>query len=176
MYTITRNQAAEILGISTRSVDRYIRSGKLRSQKKWKIVYIHQKDIENLTGQGKQTQEIVSPHHINTTTMSTTPDTSFTQKLYSEIEEKNTQIQFLSKKLWQMEEIVKNSISMVEFKKSQFLLQESNTSLNNELSSLKKDLQEKNQAFLQEKKTNIILYILIALLVIITCVIWFIKI
>ncbi|MCE2507661.1 MAG: helix-turn-helix domain-containing protein [Nitrosopumilaceae archaeon] len=33
-YNLTRQEVAKILDISTRSVDRYIRSGKLRSKKK----------------------------------------------------------------------------------------------------------------------------------------------
>jgi predicted site-specific integrase-resolvase len=41
MYNITRADAAEKLGVSTRSVDRYVKSGKLRSKKEGKIIYIH---------------------------------------------------------------------------------------------------------------------------------------
>jgi excisionase family DNA binding protein len=40
MYKYTRQEAADMLGISTRSVDRYIKSGKLRSKKDGKIVYV----------------------------------------------------------------------------------------------------------------------------------------
>jgi excisionase family DNA binding protein len=40
MYKYTRQEAAELLGISTRSVDRYIKAGKLRSKKDGKIVYL----------------------------------------------------------------------------------------------------------------------------------------
>ena len=40
MYTYTRQDAADFLWISTRSIDRYIKSGKLRSKKEWKIVYL----------------------------------------------------------------------------------------------------------------------------------------
>jgi excisionase family DNA binding protein len=40
MYKYTRQEAAEMLNISTRSVDRYIKSGKLRSKKEGKIVFV----------------------------------------------------------------------------------------------------------------------------------------
>jgi len=40
MYKYTRQEAAKKLKISTRSVDRYIKAGKLRSQKDGKIVYV----------------------------------------------------------------------------------------------------------------------------------------
>ena len=49
MYTTTRQAAADILGISTRSVDRYVKAGKLRCKKEGKIIYIHTQDIQNLS-------------------------------------------------------------------------------------------------------------------------------
>ncbi|MGB2110758.1 MAG: helix-turn-helix domain-containing protein [Patescibacteria group bacterium] len=48
MYKYTRQEASEMLGISTRSVDRYIKSGKLRSKKDGKIVYVKGSDVEAL--------------------------------------------------------------------------------------------------------------------------------
>ena len=54
MYNITRADAAEKLGVSTRSVDRYVKSGKLRSKKEGKIIYIHSGDIDNLSGESSQ--------------------------------------------------------------------------------------------------------------------------
>lgn len=58
MYTITREQASVELNMSTRSIDRYIRSGKLRSKKEGKIVYIHTDDVKNLLGTETK-QEII---------------------------------------------------------------------------------------------------------------------
>lgn len=49
MYTTTRQDAAEMLGMSTRSIDRYVKAGKLRSKKEGKIIYIHSQDIQNLS-------------------------------------------------------------------------------------------------------------------------------
>jgi len=43
-----RQEAADLLGISVRSVDRYIKSGKIRSEKKWKSVYVNDNDIKNI--------------------------------------------------------------------------------------------------------------------------------
>jgi excisionase family DNA binding protein len=33
MYKLTRKEAADLLNISTRSIDRYIKSGKIRTKK-----------------------------------------------------------------------------------------------------------------------------------------------
>jgi hypothetical protein len=62
-----------------------------------------------------------------------------------------------------MEEVVKNSISMVEFKKTQFLLEESKSSLTLDLDTTKKELEEKKKEVVKERKLN---YILITFLVI----------
>ena len=47
-YMITRQDAADTLEISVRSIDRYIKSWKIRSEKKWKKVYVHTDDINNM--------------------------------------------------------------------------------------------------------------------------------
>ena len=39
-YTIDREEGAELLGMSTRTVDRYIRAGKIRSKKMGKKVKV----------------------------------------------------------------------------------------------------------------------------------------
>lgn len=60
MYQVTREEASSMLNLSTRSIDRYIRSGKLRSKKEGKIVYIHQEDIDNFLGKGPAKIEILN--------------------------------------------------------------------------------------------------------------------
>jgi hypothetical protein len=75
-----------------------------------------------------------------------------------------------------MEEILKNSISIVEFKKTQFLLEESKNSLNSELEYLKKELQTKDSNLKEEKKLNYILILVSILLFIVLIVVWIIKI
>lgn len=47
-YANTREEAARILEISTRTLDRYVKSGKIRAKRKGKIVYIHDDDLMNL--------------------------------------------------------------------------------------------------------------------------------
>jgi|TARA_Y100001960_G_C14570249_1_gene775477 excisionase family DNA binding protein len=48
MYKYTRQEVAEKLNISTRSVDRYIKAGKLRAKKDGKVVYVKGSDVEAL--------------------------------------------------------------------------------------------------------------------------------
>ncbi len=85
-------------------------------------------------------------------------------------------IQDLSIRLWRAEEIAKNSVSLIEFKKSQFLLEESRWYLGKELEELKDDKERLDLELRYEKNTNLILVIFVVLLIVISGVIWFIKI
>ena len=75
-----------------------------------------------------------------------------------------------------MEEVVKNSISMIEFKKTQFLLEESKSSLSNDLENTKKELDKKSIELKEEKKLNYILIIILLILFISLVTIWLVKI
>jgi len=130
--------------VSTRSIDRYIRGGRLRSKKEGKIIYINDNDIENLKN-GSEKQEVIIPQKVdkenrqeiretkkeisqkdeNTKSESKEVLESIYQDLKQEIQKKDEIIQNLSIQLGKAEEIAKNSISLMEFKKSQFLLEES---------------------------------------------------
>ena len=59
MYNLTRQDAAEKLNISTRSIDRYIKSWKVRAKKDGKVVYVSESDIENLLSGGSVKQEVI---------------------------------------------------------------------------------------------------------------------
>jgi excisionase family DNA binding protein len=59
MYNLTRQDAAEKLGISTRSIDRYIKAGKIRAKKDGKVVYVNDSDIDTLLSGGSVRQEVI---------------------------------------------------------------------------------------------------------------------
>lgn len=183
MYTITREQASELLGISTRSIDRYIKWGKLRSQKNGKIVYINKQDIDNLTGDGKNKHEIIIKDIKSSQETQTKPIVNNTHwinmifdSLKREIKKKDEEINELHNKIGKMEEVVKNSISLVEFKKTQFLLEESRVSLSQELETTKKDLEKSTQQLQSEKNANIILLSMAFFLLLLVIIVWLIKI
>ena len=196
MYTITRQEAADMLGVSTRSIDRYVRARKLRSKKDGKIIYIHKEDIENLSGEGGNRQEVIIPQgqksYTNTektytqsevkekeTTLSadTHAQTRAIEKIYldlrSEIQKKDGIIQDLSLQLGQAREIAKNSVSLMDFKKSQFLLEESKTHLSQEMNHIVQEKEQLKKALKDEKGTNYILIAIVVVLLIIFAVLWF---
>lgn len=189
MYTITREEAASLLKISTRSIDRYIRSGKLRSQKEWKIVYIHEDDVNNFLWGNALKQEVIIPqpswetapqnHTISQQVWFSKTDENFSlifDKLRHEIKLKDDEIKTLSVQIGKMEEVVKNSISIIDFKKTQFLLEESKNSLHTDLESTKKELEQKQVLLIEEKKLNLILIITSIVLFLLVIIIWIVKI
>ena len=202
MYRYTRQEAAERLNVSTRSIDRYIRSGKLRGKKEGKIIYIHEQDVENLSHDTSQNQpEVIiqekksNPHSRTETSYTSAQEydplnefriqeypnsQSGLERIYTdlrnEIQKKDTAIQELSIKLWQAQEIAKNSVSLVEFKKSQFLLEESKWHLSQELSGLRERGKQLEQKLKYEKSTNYILISFCVVLVLAIGIVWFLKI
>lgn len=201
MYKLTRQEVADKLKISTRSVDRYIKAGKLRSKKEGKIVYVNDDDINNLSSWWINKQEVIVEtvaNEKNNTNFEAREDTMKYEKnvkevslnnensnqilwtiykdLKEDIQKKDEIIQVLSIRLWQAEEIAKNSISLMEYKKSQFLLEESKWYLNNKVEELTKGKEKLEKDLKYEKNSNILLIIFVILLLIIAWTIWFMKI
>lgn len=186
MYKYTRQDAAEMLGISTRSVDRYIKSGKLRSKKDGKIVYVKWSDVEALMWWGQTQQEVIVPNESVSSQTKTVAKKdehkkssavleNIYQDLKKEIQYKDETIQDLSQKLWRAEEMVKNSVSLVEFKKSQFLLEESKGHMNKEVDEIKKEKEKLQGELKYEKTTNLILIVFVVVLLAVAATIWFLS-
>ena len=197
MYNLTRQQAADKLDISTRSIDRYIKAWKIRAKKIWKIVYVNQDDINILAWEAPSKQKIIiNQETIKTETSTETPinteEKAVVKKndydkiaasfekvftwLRQEIQKKDENIQNLSIKLGRMEEMLKNSVNIIDYKKSQFLLEESKNHLNKEMQDLAKQKEELQKELKYEKTTNKLLIFFLLLLLIIAGLIWFYKI
>lgn len=190
MYKLTRKEAADLLNISTRSIDRYIKSGKIRTKKDWKVVCVNEEDIDKLRNSWESNQEVILPtkkekladsneNEFVEEKVSTNKSLSVLDNIYedlkNELNKKDFVIQDLSIKLWRAEEIAKNSISLIEFKKSQFLLEESKDFLSKEVTDLKHDRSRLLRDLKYEKWTNSILMIFILILIVIWIVIWFVN-
>lgn len=196
MYTLTRNDAAEKINVSTRSIDRYIKSGKIRTKKEGKIIFLHEWDVQNLDlgdSSAWRQQEVIIPQEKSSYTQKKNEENTYQsqekslsqernthialEKIYldlkHEIKEKDKTIQDLSLRLWQAQEIAKNSVSIIEFKKSQYLLEESKGNITQEAQKLweqKKMLEEKLK---YEKTTNIVLIIFCIILILSLWLLWF---
>lgn len=206
MYKHTRQEAADLLQVSTRTIDRYVESGKLRAKKDWKVVYINTADLENLSWAWTQKQEIIiekkipekkqehkTPEvkkeakvkeeiEIKETTavaeLSTKKPTTLDwvyMDLKSEIREKDKIITELSIRLWQAEEIAKNSVSLIDYKKSQFLLETSRSNLNQNIIDLESDKDELEKELSYQKTNNIIMLLALVFLFAVAWTIFFLK-
>ncbi len=192
-YTLTRQEAAILLNISTRSVDRYIKSWKIRAKKEWRIVLLNEEDVDNIKTWDKKIelkQEIITPEEqikekekikqkekISLTKNSFENDDKLNfiyEDLRNEIKQKDKKIETLSLQLWKMEEIVKNSISMIEYKKTQYLIEESKNNIKQELEKEKFEKEKIKMQLDEKSKLNIILSIIVIILLIISLLIWWI--
>lgn len=210
MYKYTRQDAADVIWVSTRSIDRYVKSGKIRSEKDGKIVYLHTDDVHNIAGISDKKQEIivdnidkirenstyVTVEEIKQPIVKESVESkevsyieagsqsqalrSFLDGIYSEMKEemkeKDEKIQELSLALWKAEEITKNSVNLVEYKKSQFLLEESRNHLNNQISDLKDEKERLEGRLSYEKKSSLILLIIVIVLLVVAATVWFMSI
>jgi len=194
MYKMTRQDVADKLNISTRSVDRYIKAWKLRAKKDWKVVYVNWQDVDNLMWWGEVKQEVIVEKKSTTTNTNNKTQAkqektvvrqnenvsgtlwSIYKDLKEEIQKKDHLIQTLAMRVWKSEEVAKNSVSLLDFKKSQYLLEESKETLNKNLENLETEKEKLVWELKYEKTTNLILIIFVLLLLAIAWTIWFMKI
>ena len=184
MYNLTRQDASILLNMSTRNLDRYIKSGKIRIQKKWKVIYLNSDDVDKIQNKWKNNQEVIiskksSFVSLEKESQAIEVKNESTNFIYTDLKklliEKDKKIEDLTYALWKIEENLKNSITMIEFKKSQFLLEQSRESLEKDLEIEKnksKDLEEK---LLKENKINLVLISASIIIFILLVVIWFAK-
>ncbi len=190
MYKHTRQEAADMLWISTRSIDRYVKAWRLRSKKDGKVVYINLSDLENLISWGSVKQEIIVEKKQATNNeqfFSSSKEVDFPSNnknvldevyddLRNEIKEKDLIIRELSIRVWRSEEIAKNSVSLIDFKKSQFLLEESKSNLNQSIIDLQAEKETVTTELKYQKTNNLILLISLIVLFAIAGTIFMIKI
>ncbi|EKD66088.1 MAG: hypothetical protein ACD_49C00066G0012 [uncultured bacterium (gcode 4)] len=177
MYSIDRTKWAKILDVSTRTLDRYIRSGKIRSQKKWKKVFLNDDDVNVLKNWWIQEDyEVIKSRVVEVNPFVKTDLVSY-KNLYQEIvcklEQKDNLIKDLSYKLGNAEAELKNSISLVEYKKTAFLLESSTNKIEQEKQILTETKEKLEKNLNSNKLVNLILSIFLFLTIILLFVVWF---
>lgn len=182
MYSVDRIEAASLLGMSTRTIDRYIRSGKIRSKKVGKKVFLHDEDIKIIQNGGIQEDYIVIG--ADGEVAPTVADHSFTRRpvvvdykdLFEEaqrsINRKDDLIRELSYRVGQAEAELKNSISMIEYKKATLLLESSNKKNEEEKKALEGAIESLEDRVIKGNSVNIILFAALMLLLIISIGFW----
>lgn len=180
MYSIDRESASKILDISTRTIDRYIRSGKIRSVKKWKKIFLNNQDIEILKNWWIQEDyEIISPKEKNDTwfTIKALDNSKNYRSLYEDsikiVEKKDEIIKDLSYRLGRAEVELKNSIPILEYKKTTFLLESSNNKTEEEKKELNNSIESLKDKIRNQELINIVLVWLFSIMLIVIFLVWF---
>lgn len=190
-YILTRQEAAELLEISVRSIDRYIKSWKIRSQKKWKSVYVNDIDIKNLNSNSDSKPIIITKNsnkeennQFESKKISTKKDVENFDKLTktfeniytdlrNQIEKKDKIIQELSVNVWISQEQVKQSISVSEHNRSQMLLEESKTHIAKQMTQLSDEKQKLEKDLKDEKFDKKVLIVFVFILLSLAAYFWF---
>ncbi len=182
-YKLTRKEAAESLNMSMRSIDRYIKAGKLRAKKKGKIVYVHGDDVSNIWWDTKSKNHIIITDSPKTEYVESSSSKKLVKKndvdkltktfdsvysdLRTQIDKKDEIIQKLSIQVWRADEQMKHSISVSEHNKSQMLLEESRGHITAQMSTLNEDKKSLEEELKNEKfdKRVLIVFVFILLAV-----------
>ncbi|MDD2487084.1 MAG: helix-turn-helix domain-containing protein [Candidatus Gracilibacteria bacterium] len=177
MYGIDRVEGSKLLNMSTRTIDRYIRNGKIRSKKVGKKIFLHNDDVEILKNGGiQQEYEIINSKEIESNFVRTSVGANY-KDLYDDskkiIEKKDEIIKDLSYRLGNVESELKNSIPLIEYKKATFLLESSTTKIEDEKKELNQNIDDLSKKISSEKKLNIFLLMMLLILITFTFIIWF---
>lgn len=199
-YNTTRQEAAEKLKISLRSVDRYLKAWKMRSKKKGKIVYVHTDDIENFSwGSVKKSHIVITESqkpdtfwkeksvaevpektvktHMNSQWENMEKMTTTFEKVYTDLRnqiiKKDEIIQNLSIKIGQNQEQVKHSISISEHNRTQMLLEESKENMSEKVSELSESNIRLEKEVKDEKFEKTILIVFVFILLSLSSYFWF---
>ncbi len=176
-FTIDREWAAARLGVSSRTIDRHIQAGRIRTRRIGKKMFLEDEDVELLRNQDSArkaddyviimdnqkdapTQEIIHPRDASTG-LSPVDVAAVTElvRLYEEtrtiIAEKDNTIKDLSYKLGKVETELRNTVPLVDYNKATFLLETAKTrqvedanSLQTKIETLEKEVNKRNGVIL----------------------------
>jgi excisionase family DNA binding protein len=179
-FTVDRRTASQLLNISERTLDRYIRSGRLDYKKIGRKVLLSEKALQKLSNEMGQEEAITQVDivekapKVETTKMIKVGDKdifaktenivykSLYEKATIEIEKKNDDLRMLNYKLGQIETQMKNTIPMIEFKKTEDSLSKIKQEHHLELEEKNRQLEDTMRLYNTEKVNK---YVYLSLLV-----------
>ncbi len=168
-FTIDRLEASRRLGVSTRTVDRFIQTGRIATKRIGKKVFLDEDDVarvkEENIGYTPDEYEVIQNNESDEdfSSLSNFPVPNgyhvdyrdLYEQSQENIEKKDALIQDLSYKLWKAETELKNSISLLEYRKATFLLESakektevSTKTLESEIRVLHKELKNRNSVII----------------------------
>ena len=174
-YTVTRNQAAALLWVSTRTIDRYVKSGKLSYKKVANKVILNEEELRILQNEFSSLRQEVSTELIweNNSSLSVRPITNMSSidekldKFYlifqekdKQIDEKNKIIFMLQQRIGELEAKIQTMIALPDYNKEKQQAIEEKRMLEEKLAKLKARVKE------QETKTYVVIIFAIIFIII----------
>ena len=180
-YTITRTQAATLLWVSTRTIDRYVKSGKLSYKKIANKVILNEEELRILQNEFSSLRQEISTELLwekDEKTISVKPVSDLStldgklDKFYlifqekdKQIDEKNKIIFMLQQRIGELEAKIQTMVALPDYNKEKQQAIEEKRILEEKLSKLKSKVRE------QETKTYIVLIFAI-IFIIIACLLY----
>lgn len=163
VFTLTREDASKMIGVSTRTIDRYIQSGKIRTKRDGKVIMLHKEDVTQVKWGWVQTDyEVIAPKPTLVPSTGYDPreaQNEILRTLEKIIRDKDALIQELTFKLGKMESDITNTVPKLEHKKALLSLEQANSSRLDDINMLvqtKRDIEWKYQ---REKLISTVLMI-----------------
>ena len=184
-FSLDREGASRRLWVSSRTIDRHIQAGRIRTRRIGKKMFLEEDDIEAIRMADPARREedyvvITDDDHMHTSPEIMSPSkvtrasenhtTAFTElvRIYEDtkslVAQKDSIIQDLSYKLWKIETELANSIPVLEYKKTTFLLESAKSksdsdadTLSQKIVTLESEVHKRNSALI----TLAILFILV---------------
>ncbi len=182
-YTVTRTQAASLLWVSTRTIDRYVKSGKLSYKKIANKVILNEEELKVLQNEFSSLRQEISSELIwdsEDKTISVKPFSDMAtldeklDKFYlifqekdKQIDEKNKIIFMLQQRIGELEAKIQTMIALPDYNKEKQQAIEEKRVLEEKLARLTSKVKE------QETKTYVVL--IFAIVFIIIAVIFYTK-
>lgn len=177
-YTVSRNQAASLLWVSTRTIDRYVKSGKLSYKKIANKVILNEEELKVLQNEFTSLRQEISTELIwdRNSSLSVKPVTDIStideklDKFYlifqekdKQIDEKNKIIFMLQQRIGELEAKIQTMIALPDYNKEKQQAIEEKKMLEEKLAKLRARVKE------QETKTYVVLVFAI-IFIVVACV------
>jgi len=147
VYSISRDEAAEQLHVSTRTLDRWLKSGRLKSKADGRTVWVHAEELEKLAEKeqlkelrrGKQKSARTTPRAVQSLTNTRESEEMIYKKLFEEaatdIKAKQEKLEAAHFRVGQLEAQVQNSVPLLEYKQEKENLVRTSAELATELAT-----------------------------------------
>lgn len=170
-YTISRDEASKMLGVSTRTIDRYISAGKIRAKREGKVIMLHNDDVKKYQAGGgvQKDYEVIAPKPTLSPAIGYDPRESQNEILHAIekiIKEKDMIIQELTFKIGKMEWELAHSVPKLEHKKSLIALEEAHHNRMHDMDLMIEAKKEIEQKLNKERILSTILMIGILVLLV----------